>query len=117
MVCKAEASAKPTSAWTQKGEESDTAVVAGDKVTIEEDEMGMYMYTSTVTLKEATAALSMAKFDCAVTLGADSQTASFTLGEIKEKSSSAGIIVGILVLILIILIVLALLYYKGIICK
>lgn len=116
MTCKAEASGKPTFAWSQMGEKKAAAVEEGEKLMIESTEEGT-MYSSTLTVKEATAALSMAKFMCDVSLGADSQTATFTLGEIKEKSSSAGIIVGILVLILIILIVLALLYYKGIICK
>lgn len=116
MTCNAQASGKPTFTWTQMKDKSVTAVEKSEQIDITTNEDGP-TYSSTLTVKEATAALSMAKFMCDVSLGDDSHTATFTLGEIKEKSSSAGIIVGILVLILIILIVLALLYYKGIICK
>jgi len=109
MVCSAQASAAPTFVWTHGDAVQEGAVPASDGL----------MHTSTLTLspEQATPELSMAVFTCTATLGAKTESADFTLEVIEEKSSAAGIVIGILVVILLIAVIIGFMYYKGMICK
>lgn len=109
MVCSAQASEAPTFVWTRGEEVQDGAKATSDGLT----------HTSTLTLTpdQATPELSLAVFTCTATLGAKSQSADFTLEVIEEKSSAAGVVIGILVVILLIAVIIGFMYYKGMICK
>jgi len=109
MVCSAQASEAPTFVWTHAGAVKEGAEAASDGLT----------HTSTLTLtpEQATPELSLAMFTCTATLGEKSESADFTLEVIEEKSSSAGIVIGILVVILLIAVIIGFMYYKGMICK
>jgi len=118
MTCSVKASAKPSFAWTQSTEEGDKAVEASEMLTISDVANDGNMYSQTLTIKEVAASYSLATFNCKAMLeGSPDVMAGFSVGEIKESGSIAGIIVAILVILLILVIIIGFLYYKGIICK
>jgi uncharacterized membrane protein len=72
--------------------------------------------TSTLALSKVDSKLSQATIACTASNGAVSQTASYTMPEIKTGGTT-GIIIGILIGLLVLAIVLYILYSRGIICK
>jgi len=118
MTCSVKASGQPSFAWTQTTEEGDKDVEASEMLMIGETKNAGNMYSQTLTIKEVAAAYSLAMFKCKAMLdGSEDVVSDFSVGEIKESGSIAGIIVAILVILLILVIIIGFLYYKGIICK